>query len=114
MRIAAVLLLTLILAACVPSLTPILERQNGDVLVTVVTTRNVFDVQLVILNAVTSDTRCTAFTNDLVCELGNLSARKTESFLVQGPEGQVSCVAYGFLREDLSMQSYRPFACAVR
>lgn len=114
MRIVSVIVLALTLVACVPALTPILERQESDVLVSVVTTRAVYDVQLVILNASTSDARCTAFSSDLVCELGDFSARKETELVVQGPVGEVSCVAYGFLREDLSMSSYRPFACAVR
>jgi hypothetical protein len=113
-KLFALAALLLLLTACVPALTPILERQDADVLVSVVTTRAVYDVQLVILSASTSDARCTAFSSDLVCELGDFSARKETSLVVQGPVGEVSCVAYGFLREDLSMSSYRPFACAVR
>jgi hypothetical protein len=103
----------LVLVGCAPSLVPSLSRSGDDVVVTVSAARDVFDVQLVILSAVTGDARCSAFAGDLVCVLGDFSARKVESVLVQGDVDEVFCVAYGFVSENRSLTSYRSFACAV-
>ena len=114
MRLITIVALAALLTACVPALTPVLERQNGDVLLTVSPVRAVFDVQVVVLSATTSDVRCGQFGDDLVCALGDLRAREKVLISVVGEVGRVSCVAYGYLREDLRVSSYRPFACAVR
>lgn len=102
------------LTACAPALTPVLERGNGAVVVSVDAARPVYDVQLVVLNAVTGDFRCEAFGSDLVCLLGDVVPSGEVLVVVEGALGEVSCVAYGFLRADLALSSYRPFTCVVR
>jgi hypothetical protein len=105
----------LLLTGCVPALTPFLTAENDAVTVTLRPARAVYDVNVVILNVRSSDERCVQFTSDVVCGLGNLSARKTIVLTgVRNADERVSCVAYGFLSEMLTMDSYRPFACAVR
>ena len=104
----------LLVVACAPALTPVISRSNGEVDVVLSAARSVYDVQVVVLNASSDDFRCVAFESDLVCSVGSISARKEVSFTVVGEPGMVSCVAYGFTRVDLSMASYRPFACVVR
>lgn len=114
MKRLVLLALVVLLTACVPALVPTLERLNGNVLITLQPARNVYDVQVIVLDAVSEDIRCAQFESDLVCALGDLRAREKVLIGVVGEVGRVSCVAYGYLREDLRVSSYRPFACAVR
>ena len=105
--------LVLLAAACAPALAPSLERQNGDVLVSVTANRAVYAATVTILDAVTTDERCAAIDTDLWCVLGDLERGQTESIRVTGEFG-VACTAAAFLEPDHGVASYRPFACAVR
>ena len=111
MRIALTLAgLVLLTVACAPALAPSLERQNGDVLVSVTANRAVYAATVTILDAVTTDERCAAIDTDLWCVLGDLERGQTESITVTGEFG-VACTAAGYLDESQAISSYRPFAC---
>ena len=105
--------LVLFLGACAPALAPSLERQNGDVLVSVTANRAVYAVTVTILDAVTDDARCAAIDTDAWCVLGDLERGQTETITVTGEFG-VACTAAAYLEPDYSITSYRPFACTVR
>jgi hypothetical protein len=104
--------LVLVVAACAPALAPSLERQNGDVLVSVTANRAVYAVTVTVLDAVTSDERCAAIDSDLWCVLGDLERGDTATIVVTGEFG-VACTAAGYLDESHAISSYRPFACRV-
>ena len=113
MRIALTLAgLVLLTVACAPALAPSLERQNGDVLVSVSANRAVYAVTVTILDAVTADERCAAIDTDLWCVLGDLERGDTATVTVTGEFG-VACTAAAYLEPDHGIASYRPFACRV-
>lgn len=104
--------LALLLAACAPALAPQIERANGDVLITLTANQPVYSVSVTILDAVTADDRCTSVDSDSWCLVGDLERGQTITIAATGEFG-VACTAAGYLDENRSLGSYRPFACRV-
>jgi hypothetical protein len=116
-RFLTVLVLAFLLAGCLPAVNPTIFRADSEVTVTISPVRALFDVNIVILGASTSDFRCVAFEEDLGCELGALPAFSTTRILVtpnDPGEREVYCVLYGFLDSNRTSWSYRAFPCSPR
>lgn len=107
------LLLTLFLASCAPALTGGLDRQNGEVTITVAVERPMYAVNLTVVDAHTEDGRCIAFGMDLSCALGDIYPESAVTVVVTGNLNEVGCTITGFLHPNLSPTSYRVQVCRV-
>jgi hypothetical protein len=107
--IAAVLLL----AACTPAMLPSHTRTGDVVVVSITATVPLYQATVTILDARTSDLRCTPVEPGAVwCFLGDLDAGQTERITVTGYG--IACTAAAYLQDDLNLRSYRPWACRAR
>jgi len=105
-RAAALGILALALAACVPVLQPSITAGT----VTLTPTVSVYAVTLHVLDATTDDTRCTALGPDVACIIGDIPAGDTAVVVVTG--SATACSAFGFTNPNQNVRSYRPFPCS--
>lgn len=106
------LLLVFALAACVPALDPVPERQGQEVVITLEPEQTLYSVTLSVLNATTTDERCVVInTTDVGCVLGTLEAGSVTTVTVTGDPGAVFCSAFGFTNPSLAVGTYRLWPC---
>ena len=113
MRLATAIAVALLLVACAPALLPQIERENGTVTLDVTANQDVWSVSATILDATTTDERCTPIDADAWCYLGALEKGEVVTITVEGPP-PVVCTAAGYLTSTLEFGSYRAFACRAR
>src|SRR5690554_4076598 len=95
--LALAVVVALALAACVPALTPVPERDGENVIITLAPTQDLYSVTLSVLNATTDDVRCAVIAEtDVGCALGDLPADSETVVIVTGDIGTVRCSAFGF------------------
>jgi hypothetical protein len=110
-RLAAILAVVL-LAACTPAMLPSHTRTGDVVTVSITATVPLYQATVTILDARTSDLRCTPVDGAAWCFLGDLAAGDTARIEVTGYG--IACTAAAYLESDLRLASYRPFACRAR
>lgn len=109
----AALLITVAMAACAPA-TVVPERDGEQVTITVDATVNLYSVNLAVLNATTTDPRCSvqgATDSDVGCILGDLTAGTSATVVVTGQPGQVHCAAFAFIDDAEGIRSIRAYPC---
>jgi hypothetical protein len=111
-RLAAILGLAFALTACTPAMLPSHTRDGENVVVSITATVPLYQATVTILNARTSDLRCTVFDDAAWCFLGDMVPGDTARVVTFGYG--VSCTAAAYLAEDMNLRSYRPFACRAR
>jgi hypothetical protein len=111
-RLAAILGLALALTACAPAMLPTHTRTGDVVVVSITANAPLYQTTVTILDAHTSDLRCTDFGDAVWCFVGDLAAGDTARIEVTGYG--VACTAAAYLSADLHLRSYRPFACRAR
>lgn len=112
--LVGLLSLVLLMAACAPALSGGLDRQDGEVTITVAVDRPMYAVNLTVVDAQTDDGRCLAFGADLSCVLGDINPEAPVTVVVVGNVNEVGCTITGFLNANLSPTSYRVQVCRVQ